>query len=203
MSDSPGRRMPGRVLDVDLEAFLLQHVGDDGRALLRLVAAPAAPYDQCISHCLYLPLFRWCLVERAETKRRSAAWPGARARRDRDVRPRSDDTWIASITSSTCKASSPDARCGRPDRMACAMSATPMIRKLPSVYVLGRKFGPFLGRAGNRAPPKRLGSGTCRLASVPYNSIGLWRASERRSSWRSTRPHRRQIRAYRPCAFRP
>ena len=46
----------GRVLDVDLEAFLLEHAADDVGALLGLVPAPAAPDDQCLAHCSSLQL---------------------------------------------------------------------------------------------------------------------------------------------------
>ena len=40
----------GRVFDVDLEVMSLQHLGDDVRALLRLVAAPASPDDESFPH---------------------------------------------------------------------------------------------------------------------------------------------------------
>jgi hypothetical protein len=40
----------GRVFQVDLKTLVLQHAGHDSGALLRLVAMPAAPHDECFTH---------------------------------------------------------------------------------------------------------------------------------------------------------
>ena len=117
----------GGVFDIDLEVVLLEHLGDDMRALLRLMAAPASPDDERFAH-LFLrsnPVF-------SRVRRRESVGGKGAGRCGRveiaTALPASDDVWNASITSSTWNASSPLARCGRPERIACAMSARPTMR---------------------------------------------------------------------------
>ena len=89
---------------------------DDIGALLRLVAAPAAPDDQCFAHSQFLRQMICVAAQSSSPWRdRRGSMAGRSGRLSMSTcRPASDERWNASITSSTWKASSPLARCGRP-----------------------------------------------------------------------------------------
>ena len=137
----------GRGLDPHVEAFRLEPAADDRGAEIGVVARPAAPYDHCLAHAVVLP---------SSPSGRSAgpasSWPDARpsfrASRAGLRRPR---VWNASMASSACSASAPLARCGRPLRMAAAMSATPMERNSPSALPCVMRNGlPVAAGLGHR-----------------------------------------------------
>ena len=90
----------GGVLDVDLEAVPLEHLGDDMGALLGLVAAPAAPDDQRFAHFVFLhSILRQSSCADA---RRGGIGAGRSGRLAiATAVPASDEVWNASITSST------------------------------------------------------------------------------------------------------
>src|ERR1700679_2619557 len=145
------------VLDIDFEALAFEHLREDMGALFRLMAAPSPPDNQHFAH-FFLQLLSLsrervgCGASRLIPKYGAAACSPAQrpasalqssspvfslagigaGRSGRDsmamAAPRSEDLGRSSMTSSTRKAGAPLARCGRPWRIACAMSARKLMR---------------------------------------------------------------------------